>query len=148
MAIQVTQPHSPAPTVRTQSADTANGLLRYARSCDFTSIEIARALARGNPSDSAAQSSPNRQDSVRRYRQWTVSLRSQFRFYPIEIARALARSNPSEPAAKSSPDRQDSVYWFYQWTATSGYRPPRSFGIIFSPLSHRNREGVSPWQSK
>ena len=80
-AIQVTQPHSPAPTVRTQSVDAANGLLRYARSCDFTSIEIARALARGNPSDSAAQSSPDRQDSVRRYRQWTASLRSQLRFY-------------------------------------------------------------------
>ena len=34
-AIQVSLPHSPTQTVRTQSADAANGLLRSARSCDF-----------------------------------------------------------------------------------------------------------------
>ena len=83
-AIQVSLPQSSAPTVRTQSTDAVNGLPRPygACSCDFTSIEIANPRSGcGNPSEPAAQSSPDRQNSIRRRRQWTASLRSQFRFY-------------------------------------------------------------------
>ena len=71
-------------TVRTQSVDAANGLPRPcgARSFEFTSIEIARSGSDAAiHSELAVQSSPDRQDSVRRHRQWTASLRSQFRCY-------------------------------------------------------------------
>ena len=72
-------------------------------------IEIARALARGNPSDPAANVQP-------RLLGLSPLILPMDCFAPlavldlfdagifIEIARALARGNPSDPAAQSSPD--------------------------------------------
>ena len=111
VAVQVPLPHSPAPTINPQSAAAASGLLRSARSFGFTSIEIARRtpVRRGNPSDPAAQSSPDCQDTVRWFYQWTAASLSGLAVSElfdagifIEIARASARGNPSDSAAQSS----------------------------------------------
>ena len=87
-AIQVTPPHSPAPIVRTQSADAANGLPRRA----IALLAVAILFASLMPSmDCRAPAG------------LAVSMLFDAGIF-IETARASARGGPSEPAAQSSPD--------------------------------------------